>query len=253
MMERQYKEKESVFTIEENRQVARRTWLMRLSGPTDNFSCPGQFVNIRLEGKFLRRPISICDYDSKGITLLYDVVGEGTEQMSHLKPGEKLDMLTGLGNGFDTGAARNRTLLVGGGIGIAPLYALARKLREEGTEIAVVLGFNTAADVSMENEFRAICDDVTVTTADGSAGVKGFVTDAIRQRAEKASYFYSCGPLPMLRALCNEMECDGQLSLDSRMACGFGVCMCCSLRTRDGYRRICADGPVFRKEELIWK
>lgn len=248
-----YKNIESIFKIEENRQVARHTWLMRLSGPTDNFTATGQFVNIRLDGKFLRRPISICDYDDSGITLLYDVVGEGTAQLAEMEPGMELNMLTGLGNGFDTGGAGGKTLLVGGGIGIAPLYALARQLISEGVYPTIILGFNTSADVAMEREFKDLGCDVIITTADGTCGIKGFVTDAIRIKEMKPDYFYSCGPLPMLRALCEELECDGQLSLDARMACGFGICMCCSLRTKTGFRRICADGPVFRKEELIWK
>lgn len=246
-----YKEKN--FTIVSNVQVARKTWRMVLKGDTSDFTTPGQFANIALEGKFLRRPISVCDYDSETLTLLYDVVGEGTAQMSRLAAGEKLNLLTGLGNGFDITDHGARPVLVGGGIGVAPLLNLAKSLRGAGVEPAVVLGFNTAADITLEKEFKDMGIETVVTTADGSYGIKGFVTDALKGENMKYDFFYACGPLPMMRALCSALSIPGQLSLDERMACGFGICMCCSLETRDGAKRICKDGPVFTKDELIWK
>lgn len=244
---------QSIFTIISNERVAQKTWRMVLKGDTSAFTTPGQFANIALAGKYLRRPISVCDYDAETLTLLYDVVGEGTAQMSEMKSGEELNILTGLGNGFDITADCKRPLLVGGGIGVAPLLNLAKAMREAGKEPEVVLGFNTADDVVLEKELTELGFRTIVTTADGSYGIKGFVTDALRGENMIYDYFYACGPLPMMRALCNELPISGQLSLDERMACGFGICMCCSLETRNGAKRICKDGPVFLKEELIWK
>lgn len=240
------------FKITENRRLTGRTFLMRLSGPSGVMDCPGQFLNLAVEGKFLRRPISICDYDGDLLTLLYDVVGDGTEEMSRWKPGYEVDLLAPLGNGFDIERSGQRPLLVGGGIGIAPLYKLAKMLVARGIRPIVILGFNTAADAVWVEEFAATGAEVHVSTADGSMGTKGFVTDVPECTDGQASYFYACGPMPMLKALCQKMEIPGELSLDERMACGFGVCMCCSLKTLDGAKRICKDGPVFRKEELIW-
>lgn len=244
--------KNKIFTIASNEQLTRKTWRMILSGDTSDFDTPGQFANLAIEGKFLRRPISVCDYDADSLTLLYDVVGEGTETMSRMKAGEKLDLLTGLGNGFNTEIHCERPVLVGGGIGTAPLLNLAKTLLKAGVKPAVVLGFNTAEDIVLEKEFKELGLDTVVTTADGSYGVKGFVTDALRGNPANFDYFFACGPLPMMRALCAELDYDGQLSLDERMACGFGICMCCSLQTRNGSRRICKDGPVFFKEDLIF-
>lgn len=244
---------QSIFTIISNERVAQKTWRMVLKGDTSAFTTPGQFANIALAGKYLRRPISVCDYDAETLTLLYDVVGEGTAQMSEMKSGEELNLLTGLGNGFDITSDCKRPVLVGGGIGVAPLLNLAKAMREAGKEPEVVLGFNTADDVALEKELTALGFRTIVTTADGSYGIKGFVTDALRGENMIYDYFYACGPLPMMRALCNELPISGQLSLDERMACGFGICMCCSLETRNGAKRICKDGPVFLKEELIWK
>lgn len=244
---------QSIFTIISNERVAQKTWRMVLKGDTSAFTTPGQFANIALAGKYLRRPISVCDYDAETLTLLYDVVGEGTAQMSEMKSGEELNILTGLGNGFDITADCKRPLLVGGGIGVAPLLNLAKAMREAGKEPEVVLGFNTADDVVLEKELTELGFRTIVTTADGSYGIKGFVTDALRGENMIYDYFYACGPLPMMRALCNELPISGQLSLDERMACGFGICMCCSLETRNCAKRICKDGPVFLKEELIWK
>lgn len=242
-----------IYEIVSNERVAQKTWKMILKGDTSAFTTPGQFANIALEGKYLRRPISVCDYDSETLTLLYDVVGSGTAQMSGMQSGEKLNLLTGLGNGFNTKIKCSKPVLIGGGIGVAPLLNLAKVLREAGKEPAVVLGFNTAADIVLEKEFTDMGFKTIVTTADGSYGIKGFVTDALRGDDMVYDYFYACGPLPMMRALCKELPINGQLSLDERMACGFGICMCCSLETRGGAKRICKDGPVFVKEELIWK
>lgn len=242
-----------IYEIVSNERVAQKTWKMILKGDTSAFTTPGQFANIALEGKYLRRPISVCDYDSETLTLLYDVVGSGTAQMSGMQSGEKLNLLTGLGNGFNTKINCSKPVLIGGGIGVAPLLNLAKVLREAGKEPAVVLGFNTAADIVLEKEFTDMGFKTIVTTADGSYGIKGFVTDALRGDDMVYDYFYACGPLPMMRALCKELPINGQLSLDERMACGFGICMCCSLETRGGAKRICKDGPVFVKEELIWK
>lgn len=242
-----------IYEIVSNERVAQKTWKMILKGDTSAFTTPGQFANIALEGKYLRRPISVCDYDSETLTLLYDVVGSGTAQMSGMQSGEKLNLLTGLGNGFSTKIKCSKPVLIGGGIGVAPLLNLAKVLREAGKEPAVVLGFNTAADIVLEKEFTDMGFKTIVTTADGSYGIKGFVTDALRGDDMIYDYFYACGPLPMMRALCKELPINGQLSLDERMACGFGICMCCSLETRGGAKRICKDGPVFVKEELIWK
>lgn len=251
MMQDRYKERN--FRIASNERIAAKTYRMVLEGDTSDFTAPGQFANVAVEGKFLRRPISVCDYSEDSLTLLYDVVGDGTRQMSEMKPGTVLNLLTGLGNGFDTEVKTQRPVLVGGGIGVAPLLNLAKALRRAGKEPEIILGFNTAADVVLEKEFKDMGFRTVVTTADGSYGVKGFVTDAPGWKEDAYDYFYACGPMPMLRALCGIPVIPGELSLDERMACGFGVCMCCSLETRDGAKRICKDGPVFKKEELIWK
>lgn len=241
------------FIIISNERIAHKTWRMILKGDTSRFTTPGQFANIALTSKYLRRPISVCDYDASTLTLLYDVVGGGTAQMSELPAGSNLDLLTGLGNGFDIDVDSRHPVLVGGGIGVAPLLNLAKSLRECGKEPEIVLGFNTASDIVLKKELEDLGFRTVVTTADGSYGIKGFVTDALRGENMIYDYFYACGPLPMMRALCSELPIPGQLSLDERMACGFGVCMCCSLETRNGAKRICKDGPVFLKEELIWK
>lgn len=251
MMQDRYKERN--FRIASNERIAAKTYRMVLEGDTSDFTAPGQFANVAIEGKFLRRPISVCDYSEGSLTLLYDVVGDGTRQMSEMKPGTVLNLLTGLGNGFDTEVKKQRPVLVGGGIGVAPLLNLAKALRRAGKEPEIILGFNTAADVVLEKEFMDMGFSTVVTTADGSYGLKGFVTDAPGWKEDAYDYFYACGPMPMLRALCGIPAVSGELSLDERMACGFGVCMCCSLETRDGAKRICKDGPVFKKEELIWK
>ena len=242
--------KQVILTIKENALIARDVYRMVLVGDTSAVTAPGQFVNLALQGKFLRRPISVCDCDGDAVTILYKVVGEGTAQMAAMQPGEIIDALTGLGNGFDCAAAQGRTLLVGGGIGAAPLYWLAWSLKAQGVHTTAVLGFNTAEDVYYEQEFAALCDRVIVATADGSRGVRGFVTDAMA--GLEYDYFYACGPEPMLKAVYRASTSDGELSFEERMGCGFGACMGCSCKTLTGYKRICRDGPVLRKGEIAW-
>lgn len=225
-------------------------WQMVLAGDTQYLTAPGQFVNIAIEGCYLRRPISVCDYDEKSITLIYKVVGRGTEIMSRMQTGEKLDVLTGLGNGFSLSAATERPLLVGGGVGVPPLYNLAKKLKAAGKEVQVVLGFNRAEEIFYAEEFEALGIDVHIATADGSVGVKGFVTDAMKSL--EFDYIYTCGPLPMLKAIYNASECDGEFSFEERMGCGFGACMGCSCQTTKGSKRICKEGPVLKRDEIIF-
>ena len=241
--------KQDILTITENSPVTESVWRMQLGAPGLDKQKPGGFVNIRLDGLYLRRPISVFDSEPGRLTILYKVVGRGTEQMKDLEPGAQLDVLTGLGNGYDLSKAGDRPLLLGGGVGVPPLYLLAKKLRAEGKAVTAVLGFNTAAEVFAEEEFRALGCSVTVTTADGSYGVKGFVTDALPQ---VYSYFYTCGPEPMLRAVYRAVKTSGQFSFEERMGCGFGACMGCSCKTITGYKRICREGPVLEKEEIMW-
>ena len=239
-----------ILTIKENTPVARDVCRMTLRGDVSAVTTPGQFINLALTGRFLRRPISVCDRRDDTVTILYKVVGQGTRQLSAMAAGETLDTLTGLGNGFAGNAAKGHTLLIGGGIGAAPLYWLARELRGRGIETTAVLGFNGAEDIYYENEFAAVCDRVVLTTADGSRGAKGFVTDAMQGLSY--DYFYTCGPEPMLKAVWRASASDGELSFEERMGCGFGACMGCSCRTIAGYKRICKDGPVLRKGEILW-
>ena len=239
-----------MYTVLTNEPLTASVWRMRLGGDTQRIVRPGQFVDIALAGKFLRRPISVCDYDAATITLIYKVVGEGTAQLSHMTSGAQLDLLTGLGNGFATDNDARRPLLVGGGVGVPPLYNLAKVLLAAGKPVQVVLGFNTAAEVFYAGEFRALGCGVTVATADGSCGVRGFVTDALP--GLDFDYFYACGPLPMLRAVSRATDCDGQLSFEERMGCGFGACMGCSCQTLTGTKRICKEGPVLTKGEVLW-
>ena len=244
--------KRGIYRIERNERLTETVWRMTLAGDTQWITAPGQFVNIALEGRFLRRPISVCDWDAERITLIYKVVGGGTEQMSRLTPGAELDLLTGLGNGFSTKNDARRPLLVGGGVGVPPLYGLARQLLAAGKPVEVVLGFNTAAEIFYEEEFRALGCRVTVATVDGSRGIEGFVTTAIAGAGLDFDYFYACGPLPMLHALYNAVEQDGQMSFEERMGCGFGACMGCTCKTKYGNKRICREGPVLQKGEIIW-
>ena len=241
--------KQEILTIRENAPVTNCVYRMRLEGADLEAQNPGGFVNIRLNGLFLRRPISVYDSEPGSLTILYKVVGRGTEQMAGMKPGETLDVLTGLGNGYDLAKSGDTPVLLGGGVGVPPLYLLAKKLIAEGKKPQAVLGFNTAAEVFGEAEFKALGCGVTVTTADGSYGVRGFVTDAL---PEEYSYFYTCGPEPMLRAVYRAAKTSGQLSFEERMGCGFGACMGCSCKTITGYKRICREGPVLEKEEVLW-
>ena len=242
--------KQGIFSVLENDPLTDSVYRMVLSGDTSAITAPGQFVNIRLEGKYLRRPISVCDVDERLLTLVYKVVGAGTRQMSQLSVGDELDVLTGLGNGYDVTVAGEKPLLLGGGVGVPPLYLLAKKLLEAGKKVSVVLGFNTKEEVFYEKEFEALGAKVTVTTADGSYGTKGFVTDAL---PPEYSYFYTCGPEPMLKAVYRATDTSGQFSFEERMGCGFGACMGCSCRTITGTKRICREGPVLKKEEILWE
>ena len=241
--------KQTIFTITENTPLTRDVMRMVLQGDTSAITAPGQFVNIRLEGKFLRRPISVCDYDGTTHTIIYKVVGKGTAQMQAMIPGERLDILTGLGNGYDLTCAGDKPLLIGGGVGVPPMYNLAKKLIAAGKEVHVILGFNTASEIFYEEEFKALGCTVTVTTVDGTHGVKGFVTGAL---PETYTHFYTCGPEPMLKAVYKATTTSGQMSFEERMGCGFGACMGCSCKTLTGYKRICKEGPVMRKEEIAW-
>ena len=239
--------KQRLFEIQSNEQIAKNVYRMQLSGDTTGI-LPGQFVNIRVQGQFLRRPISVCNIADGILTIIYKVVGVGTEAMSHLPVGTQLDVLTVLGNGYDLTKAGDAPLLVGGGVGVPPMYMLARQLREMGKTVRVILGFNTQDEVFYEEEFRAIGCDVTVTTVDGSHGVKGFVTNALDG---KQSYYYTCGPLPMIKALIQAAGTHGEVSMEERMGCGFGACMGCTIQTTQGPKRVCKEGPVFPAGELI--
>lgn len=245
--------KRGLYIIKENVRLAGAVYKMVLEGDTSYITAAGQFVNIELSGKFLRRPISVCDYDGNAVTIIYKVVGSGTEQMSLMTAGEELDMLTGLGNGFSTGVPSEKPLLVGGGVGVPPMYNLAKKLLAEGKVPTVILGFNCADEIFYEEEFRALGIRTIVATADGSCGTRGFVTDAIRENVSDFDYIYACGPLPMLRALADTVACKGQFSFEERMGCGFGGCMGCTCKTRGGFKRICREGPVLTTDEIIWE
>ena len=239
--------KQVIFEIKSNECIAKNVYRMLLAGDTTGI-LPGQFVNIRVAGQFLRRPISVCNITDGLLTIIYKVVGVGTEAMSQLPIGTQLDILTILGNGYDLTKAGDKPLLVGGGVGVPPMYMLARQLREMGKEVKVILGFNTVDEVFYENEFRALGCDVTVTTVDGSHGVKGFVTNAMDGQQ---SYYYTCGPLPMIKALINALDTHGEVSMEERMGCGFGACMGCTIQTTIGPKRVCKEGPVFAASELL--
>ncbi len=241
--------KQSIFTIRDNTALTDSVFKMVLEGDTSAITAPGQFVNIQLAGRFLRRPISVCDYDAQTLTIVYKVVGKGTQQMAAMTAGEQLDILTGLGNGYDLSLAGERPVLLGGGVGVPPMYRLAKDLIRQGKAVTVILGFNTQAEVFYEEEFKSLGCAVTVTTVDGSYGIKGFVTDAL---PENYTYFYTCGPEPMLKAVHRATRSSGQMSFEERMGCGFGACMGCSCQTLTGYKRICKEGPVMQKEEIAW-
>ena len=241
--------KQVIYRVKSNRQIAPSTFELLLDGDTSDIKGPGQFVNIKLDGFFLRRPISVADRADGELTLLYKVVGGGTEAMAELAAGAELDVLTGLGNGFDIEKSTDKPLLIGGGIGCAPLYLLCRELCRRGIRPQVLLGFNTAEEIYYEEEFRRLTPHVTVVTADGSRGKAGLVTDALPDEYE---YFYACGPTPMLRTLADRVKTRGQYSLEERMGCGFGACMGCSCKTKNGPKRVCKEGPVMESEEMIW-
>ena len=238
-----------IFTVKSNVKIAKNTYEMVLCGNTDGIRC-GQFVNLKIDGFFLRRPISVCDVEGDTLTLIYKVVGAGTEAMAKMGEGTRLTTMTGLGNGYNTDPSGDKPLLIGGGAGVPPMYKLARELVAKGKSVSVILGFNTKDEVFYEDKFKALGANVIVATADGSYGVKGFVTDAFHM--VDYTYFYTCGPEPMLKAVYNKSETEGQFSFEERMGCGFGACMGCSCKTKYGNKRICKDGPVLVKEEIIW-
>lgn len=240
--------KQDIYKIISNEKIAKDVFKMVLGGDTQYITAPGQFINIMLDGKFLRRPISVCDYDENTITIIYKVVGAGTEDMSKMSPGQELDILTGLGNGYNISKG-TKPLLIGGGVGVPPMYNLCKKLIEIGQKPVVILGFNTKDEIFFEQEFRALGAEVRVTTVDGSYGTKGFVTDAF---PDDYDYFYTCGPMPMFKAIEAKAVTSGQYSFEERMGCGFGACMGCSCKTKYGSKRICKDGPVLEREEIIW-
>ncbi len=242
--------KQTIFTIKENTALTANVYEMVLVGDTSGIA-PGQFVNIKIEGLYLRRPISVCDYSEDTLTLVYKVVGKGTEQMAKMTAGQKLDVLTGLGNGYDTAKSGETPLLIGGGVGVPPMYALAKRLIKEGKKVRVILGFNVSDEIFYKKQFEELGTSVCVTTVDGSFGVKGFVTDALKDMGGY-SYIYTCGPEVMLKAVYNASETSGQYSFEERMGCGFGACMGCTCKTKYGNKRICKDGPVLEKEEIIW-
>ena len=239
--------KQQIFEIQSNEQIAKNVYRMQLCGDTIGI-LSGQFVNIRVEGQFLRRPISVCNIADGILTIIYKVVGVGTEAMSRLPIGTQLDVLTILGNGYDLTKAGDAPLLVGGGVGVPPMYMLARQLREVGKSVRVILGFNTKEEVFYEEEFRALGCEVIVTTVDGSYGMKGFVTDAFDN---EQSFYYTCGPLPMIKAVMRALGTEGEVSMEERMGCGFGACMGCTIQTTKGPKRVCKEGPVFAASELL--
>ena len=243
--------KQGIFEILSNTPLTDSVYKMVLSGDTSAVTNCGQFVNILLTGKFLRRPISVCDYDEKTLTIVYKVVGKGTEAMSAMTAGKKLDILTGLGNGYDLSMSGDRPVLLGGGVGVPPMYNLAKKLLAQSKEVTVILGFNTKSEIFYEEEFKNLGCNVIVATADGSYGVKGFATTPLADL--HYTYFYTCGPEPMLKAVYKATSTSGQMSFEERMGCGFGACMGCSCKTLTGYKRICKDGPVMKKEEILWE
>ena len=242
--------KQSIFEIVENKPLTKDVFRMVLAGDTSAITASGQFVNIQLEGMYLRRPISVCDWDDKTLTIVYKVVGKGTEAMSKMAAGVKLDILTGLGNGYDLTKAGSKPVLLGGGVGVPPMYGCAKRLVAMGIKPTVILGFNVKDEIFYEEEFKALGCRTIVTTVDGSYGVKGFVTNDL---PENYTHFYTCGPEPMLKAVYKATTTSGQMSFEERMGCGFGACMGCSCKTLTGYKRICKEGPVMKKEEILWE
>ena len=243
--------KRGIYEVIANEKIAKDVHKMILKGDTSYITFPGQFINIKIDDLYLRRPISICDYDKETITIIFKVVGHGTEKMAEMGKGTKLDILTGLGNGFNKTRSGKSPLLVGGGVGTPPMYRLCKELIDEGKSPIVVLGFNSKEDVFFEDEFKKLGAEVYISTVDGSYGTKGFVTDVIKD-LDNYTYHYACGPLPMLKALYNTAEGDGEYSFEERMGCGFGACMGCTVKVKDGFKRVCKDGPVLKKEEIVW-
>ena len=242
--------KQGIFTILENTKLTDNVYKMILGGDTSAITAPGQFINIQLDGFYLRRPISVCDWNDSTVTIIYKVVGKGTAYMATLENGKTLDVLSGLGNGFDTAEAGENPVVIGGGVGVPPMFGVAKKLLAEGKKVTAILGFNTKDEIFYEEEFKALGCETLVTTVDGSYGTKGFVTDALKNI--DYSYTCACGPEPMLKAIYNASTTSGQYSFEERMGCGFGACMGCSCKTKYGNKRICKDGPVLVKEEIIW-
>ena len=241
--------KQGLFTIEQNAEIAPGMYEMTLLGDTSAITAPGQFVQIAVPGYFLRRPISVCDCEEGRLTIIYKVVGDGTRAMSEMGSGEPLDLLTGLGNGYDLDACTGHVLVIGGGAGVPPMYFLAKRLKALAREVTAILGFQSKTDVFYEEKFKALGVETVVTTVDGSYGAAGFVTDAMTMPHDSVC---ACGPLPMLKAVNHRSEADGQYSFEERMGCGFGACMGCTVKTKTGYKRICKEGPVLRKEEILW-
>ena len=242
--------KQVFLKIISNKKIAKDVYKLELFGDVSSVTAPGQFVNIKIDGLFLRRPISVCNCENNTLTIIYKVVGKGTEILSKMDNGE-LDVLVGLGNGYNTTLSGDTPILLGGGVGVPPLYMLAKNLIAQGKKVTVIIGFNTKEEVFYENEFNQLGAKVIVTTVDGTYGLKGFVTDAVKDLSY--SYFYTCGPEPMLKAVYRSLKSNGQFSFEERMGCGFGACMGCSCKTITGYKRICKEGPVLEKEEIIWE
>jgi dihydroorotate dehydrogenase electron transfer subunit len=237
------------YTVTDNRLIAADTYRLVLSG---DGPVEGEFVHLEIPGYFLRRPFSVCETSQDGLTLLYKTVGEGTRALANLPVGTTLSLVSGLGKGFSANACRESALLVGGGLGAAPLYLLAKELKAQGKHITTILGFNKADELVLQKEFKALCDQVAITTLDGSVGIQGFVTDALKSLCPKYDYFYTCGPMVMMKAVCDMLSGPGEASLEERMGCGAGFCYGCSIQTTNGPRRVCHDGPVFKKEEILW-
>jgi dihydroorotate dehydrogenase electron transfer subunit len=242
--------KEVLFKILENKKIAKDIYEMKLSGDTSDITRPGQFIDLKLVGFYLRRPISVCDLEGDQLTIIYKILGNGTEAMTEYPAGKTVPALSGLGNGYDTALSGSHPLLIGGGVGIPPLYLLARELRKEDKKVSVILGFNVEDEIFYLEEFKKLGCEVAVTTVDGSFRIQGFVTNAI---PDEYSFFYTCGPEPMLKAVYKATKTSGQFSFEARMGCGFGACMGCSCKTLTGYKRICVDGPVMMKEEILWE
>lgn len=244
--------KQGLYKIVGNEKIADGTFRMTLEGDTSAFVRGGQFVDVAIEGRFLRRPFAALEWDGSKLSLIYKVVGAGTAEMSAMKAGQVLDLLTGLGNGFDASECTSDALIVCGSIGASPTFSLAKELISQGKHVTVILGFNTASDIILMDEYKALGADVKIATVDGSVGIKGFVTDAIKAVAPKFDYYYTCGPMVMMKAVCAMLPGRGEASLEERMGCGCGICYGCTCHTEKGPRRICADGPVFKKEDIVW-